>query len=74
MLFKTNIHKSDNEKTTYIHLSYRPILLFQDHKDASRVAAKTIAQKAHDLSFDPDYLSPFAISAIDAGIEIRGMV
>lgn len=45
---------------------------YKDHKDASRVTAKNIAEKAHELSFDPDYLSPFAFSAIDAGIDIRG--
>ena len=46
--------------------------LFQNHRDASKVTATNIAQKAHELSLDPDVLSPFAVSAIDAGIDIRG--
>lgn len=45
---------------------------YKDHKDASKVSAKHIAQQAHDLSLDPDYLSPFSVSAINAGIPIRG--
>lgn len=45
---------------------------YKDHKDSSKVSANNIAQKAHDLSLDPDYLSPFSMSAIQAGIPIRG--
>ncbi|XP_052801004.1 protein phosphatase PTC7 homolog [Mya arenaria] len=45
---------------------------YKDHKDASKVTASTIAERAHDLSFDPDYMSPFALAAIDSGIELRG--
>ncbi|KAL3857154.1 hypothetical protein ACJMK2_011849 [Sinanodonta woodiana] len=37
-----------------------------------QTTAKNIAEKAHQLSFDPDYLSPFALSALDAGIAMRG--
>ncbi|KAH3887278.1 protein phosphatase PTC7 homolog [Dreissena polymorpha] len=48
------------------------ITKYKNHKDSSKVAASTIAEKAHSLSFDPDYLSPFALSAIDSGIQLRG--
>jgi len=48
------------------------ITKYKDHKNATKETATNIAQKAYDLSFDPDYLSPFSMSAIDAGIEIRG--
>ncbi|XP_050408002.1 protein phosphatase PTC7 homolog [Patella vulgata] len=41
-------------------------------EEAIQTTASSIAQKAYQLSFDPDYLSPFAISAIDAGIELTG--
>jgi hypothetical protein len=37
-------------------------------------AAHAIAKKAIDLAFDPDYISPFAVSAKkNIGINIRGM-
>jgi hypothetical protein len=36
-------------------------------------AAHAIAKKAIDLAFDPDYISPFAVSAKkNIGINIRG--
>lgn len=34
--------------------------------------AQTLAKKAIELAFDPDYISPFAISARKNGINIRG--
>eukprot|EP00106_Octopus_bimaculoides_P010447 XP_014777889.1 PREDICTED: protein phosphatase PTC7 homolog [Octopus bimaculoides] len=46
----------------------------KDHRqDNIQKTASKIAEEAHQLAFDPDYLSPFALTAIDAGIEIRGM-
>ncbi|XP_029641640.1 protein phosphatase PTC7 homolog isoform X1 [Octopus sinensis] len=45
----------------------------KDHRqDNIQKTASKIAEEAHQLAFDPDYLSPFALTAIDAGIEIRG--
>lgn len=45
----------------------------KDHKqDNVQNTASKIAEEAHQLAFDPDYLSPFALTAIDAGIELRG--
>lgn len=35
--------------------------------------ALTIAEKAYQLSFDPDYMSPFALSAVDVGIQLSGL-
>ena len=37
-------------------------------------AAQTIARKAIDLAFDPDYLSPFSTAARRNGINIRGKI
>ena len=34
--------------------------------------ARDIAENAYQLSLDPDYMSPFAISANDIGIDLRG--
>ena len=34
--------------------------------------AQSLAKKAIELAFDPDYISPFAISARKNGINIRG--
>lgn len=35
-------------------------------------AAQTIARKAIELAFDPDYLSPFALAARQNGIDVSG--
>ena len=35
-------------------------------------AAQTIARKAIELAFDPDYMSPFALSARQNGINVNG--
>lgn len=34
--------------------------------------ANCLAGKARKLAYDPNYLSPFAVNARKAGIEIRG--
>ena len=45
----------------------------QDNKEESvQRTASTIAESAYQLSFDPEYMSPFALSAIDAGIQLTG--
>ncbi|KAK3084741.1 hypothetical protein FSP39_018193 [Pinctada imbricata] len=45
----------------------------KDHRQETvQKTAHTIAEEAHTLSFDEDYLSPFALSAREAGINIRG--
>ena len=47
--------------------------VFQDNREESvQKTASTIAENAYNLSFDPDYMSPFALSAIDAGIQLTG--
>ncbi|KAL4223120.1 Protein phosphatase PTC7 [Mactra antiquata] len=48
------------------------ITKYKDRKDAAKESACHIAQKAHDLSLDPDYLSPFSMSALNFGIPITG--
>ena len=48
-------------------------LNLQDHKPESvQKTASCIAEEAHKLSFDENYLSPFALSAIDMGIDFIG--
>ncbi|XP_067663217.1 protein phosphatase PTC7 homolog [Haliotis asinina] len=45
----------------------------KDHKEETvQTTASNIAEKAYQLSFDPEYMSPFAMSAMDAGIDFRG--
>ncbi|XP_068616769.1 protein phosphatase PTC7 homolog isoform X1 [Brachionichthys hirsutus] len=34
--------------------------------------ARSIAEQAHDLAYDPDYMSPFAQFACDNGLSVRG--
>lgn len=51
----------------------RHISELQDHKPESvQQTASCIAEEAHLLSFDENYLSPFALSAIDMGIDFIG--
>jgi len=46
----------------------------KSHKDEGRVkhAAGNLAEQAYQLSLDPDYMSPFALSANDVGIDLKG--
>lgn len=34
--------------------------------------ARSIAKQAHDLAYDPNYMSPFAQFACDNGLNVRG--
>uniref|UniRef100_A0ACB8G091 Protein phosphatase PTC7 n=1 Tax=Sphaerodactylus townsendi TaxID=933632 RepID=A0ACB8G091_9SAUR len=34
--------------------------------------ARSIAEKAHELAYDPNYMSPFAQFACDNGLNVRG--
>lgn len=48
----------------------------QDQKESEVDVQRTahhIAEQAYELSFDQDYLSPFALSAQQRGINLRGM-
>ena len=49
------------------------LLFFQDNKRESveRIAYE-IAKQAHDLSFDPNYMSPFAKNAVENGFNVKG--
>lgn len=45
----------------------------KDNREESvQKTASTIAETAYYLSFDPEYMSPFALSAINSGIELTG--
>lgn len=48
----------------------------QTHKEEERIqsAANSIAEHAYKLSLDPDYMSPFALSACDFGIDLCGEI
>lgn len=41
--------------------------------DSVLQTAQSIAQQAHDLAYDPNYMSPFAQFACDNGLNVRGM-
>lgn len=34
--------------------------------------ARSIAEQAHELAYDPNYMSPFAQFACDNGLNVRG--
>ncbi|XP_064612186.1 protein phosphatase PTC7 homolog [Liolophura sinensis] len=49
------------------------IARLKDHREESvQKTAHGMADHAHTLSLDPDYMSPFALSAVDVGIDIKG--
>eukprot|EP00112_Aurelia_sp_Birch-Aquarium-sp1_P023253 Seg685.10 transcript_id=Seg685.10/GoldUCD/mRNA.D3Y31 product="Protein phosphatase PTC7" protein_id=Seg685.10/GoldUCD/D3Y31 len=51
----------------------REILQLKDtSKESLQYLANCLAGKARKLAYDPNYLSPFAVNARKAGIEIRG--
>ena len=48
-------------------------MLLQDHKiESVQKIANGLVKEAHRLAFDPDYMSPFALSAADNGFEFQG--
>lgn len=36
--------------------------------------ARSIAEQAHELAYDPNYMSPFAQFACDNGLNVRGKI
>ena len=40
--------------------------------DSVLQTAESIAKQAHDLAYDPNYMSPFAQFACDNGLNVRG--
>lgn len=61
----------DNLSEDMIVRSLKPL---HTHKEEERIqsAAHSMAEHAYKLSLDPDYMSPFALSACDIGIDLRG--
>ncbi|KAK7087157.1 protein phosphatase PTC7 homolog [Littorina saxatilis] len=53
-------------------LGYVSSNLKDNREESVQKTASTIAESAYHLSVDPEYMSPFALSAIDAGIELTG--
>lgn len=41
--------------------------------DSILQTAQSIAKQAHDLAYDPNYMSPFAQFACDNGLNVRGV-
>ncbi|CAG5122817.1 unnamed protein product [Candidula unifasciata] len=52
----------------------RTLASLHSHKEEERIqhAATSIAEHAYNLSLDPDYMSPFALSASSIGIDLTG--
>ncbi|GFN92815.1 phosphatase ptc7-like protein [Plakobranchus ocellatus] len=52
----------------------RSLVALHDQRDEERIqhAARNMADYAYQLSLDPDYMSPFALSACDIGINLSG--
>ncbi len=40
--------------------------------DSIQQTARSIAEQAHELAYDPNYMSPFAQFACDNGLNVRG--
>lgn len=57
-----------NEKALLLEISKIKSFLLEDLEKA----AQTIARKAIELAYDPDYISPFALAARQNGIELYG--
>lgn len=48
-------------------------VLFQNaNYESIRQTAQSIAEQAHVLAYDPNYMSPFAQFACDNGLNVRG--
>ncbi|MCI4388515.1 hypothetical protein PGIGA_G00086820 [Pangasianodon gigas] len=58
---RTHTHKQTN-KQTKINTNY----------DSIQQTARSIAEQAHELAYDPNYMSPFAQFACDNGLNVRG--
>lgn len=50
-------------------------VLFQNtNYESIQQTAKSIAEQAHVLAYDPNYMSPFAQFACDNGLNVRGEI
>lgn len=55
-------------------LSLFHLFKFQNtNYDSILQTAQSIAKQAHDLAYDPNYMSPFAQFACDNGLNVRGV-
>ncbi len=51
------------------------VLCFQNtNYESIHQTAKSIAEQAHVLAYDPTYMSPFAQFACDNGLNVRGEI
>ncbi|KAI4875219.1 hypothetical protein NFI96_010685 [Prochilodus magdalenae] len=48
------------------------LLLANTNYDSIQQTARSIAEQAHELAYDPNYMSPFAQFACDNGLNVRG--
>lgn len=54
-------------------MSKLPFLLSQNSNyESIQQTARSIAEQAHELAYDPNYMSPFAQFACDNGLNVRG--
>ena len=53
---------------------YNPLIspLQNSNYDSIQQTARSIAEQAHELAYDPNYMSPFAQFACDNGLNVRG--
>ena len=57
----------------YASLAHQCLCVFQTtNYDSVLQTAESIAKQAHDLAYDPNYMSPFAQFACDNGLNVRG--
>lgn len=48
------------------------LLLQNTNYESIQQTARSIAEQAHELAYDPNYMSPFAQFACDNGLNVRG--
>lgn len=59
------------------HLEHKPHVFFvfdpkNSNYESIQQTARSIAEQAHVLAYDPNYMSPFAQFACDNGLNVRG--
>lgn len=58
---------------TLFHITLLSLCSIQTtNYDSILQTAQSIAKQAHDLAYDPNYMSPFAQFACDNGLNVRG--
>lgn len=55
-----------------VHSFFLPPSTQNSNYESIQQTASSIAEQAHELAYDPNYMSPFAQFACDNGLNVRG--